>query len=366
MTSERMPGSSGRPLPERDLTHILEHTQGLWEELRGGRLFVTGGTGFFGRWMLESFLQVNDQLGLGAEAIVLTRDPQAFADNAPHVVRHRAVALQAGDVRSFEYPNSDCTHVLHMATETALGSSAMASFRTAVEGTERVLAFATGRGVSKLLLTSSGVVYGPQPPDLDRMSEDYQGAPRPEDPSAGYGHGKRAAEFLCAAAASETELKTKIARCFAFVGPLLPLDGDFAIGNFIRDALYRDRIEVAGDGRPRRSYLYAADLAVWLWTILFRGESGRPYNVGSEADVSISDLARLVAEVLRPGLPVHTAEPMSAETPPPRYVPATTRAARELGVQSNVVLDDAVLRTAHWYLAGPTRRLRAYSRRGSA
>ena len=353
-----MPGSRARPLPERDLDHILEHTQGLWDELRGGRLFVTGGTGFFGRWMLESFLEANDQLGLGAEAILLTRNPRGFADVAPHVVGHRAVTLQAGDVRTFDYPTVDFTHILHLATETDLGSSAAASFRTAVEGTERVLSFATSRRVRKLLLTSSGAIYGPQPRDLERISEEYVGAPLPEDPSASYGHGKRAAEFLCAAAASQTELEAKIARCFAFVGPLLPLDGNYAIGNFIRDALYRDRIEVTGDGTPRRSYLYAADLAVWLWTILFRGESGRPYNVGSEADLSISDLARLVAEVLQPGLPVHIAEPPSAETLPARYVPATTRAARELDVQSHVVLDDAVLRTAHWYLAGPTRRRR--------
>jgi dTDP-glucose 4,6-dehydratase len=176
--------------------------------------------------------------------------------------------------------------------------------------------------------------------------------------SAGYAHGKRAAEFLCSVAAAQTELQAKIARCFAFVGPLLPFDADYAVGDFIRDALHRDRIEVTGDGTPRRSYLYAADLAVWLWTILFRGASGRPYNVGSEADLSIADLAQLVARVLRPGILVHIAEPPSAETVPARYVPATTRAARELGVRSRIVLDDAVLRTARWYLAGTNGGLR--------
>jgi dTDP-glucose 4,6-dehydratase len=351
-----MPGSRPRPLPERDLDHILAHTQGLWEELHGGRLFVTGGTGFFGRWMVESFLEANDQLGLGAEAVLLTRNPQGFVDVAPHVVGHRAVTLQAGDVRTFDYPTVDFTHVLHLATETGLGSSAAASFRTAVEGTERVLAFATSRGVRKLLLTSSGAIYGPQPPDLDRIPEEYVGAPPPENASAGYGHGKRAAEFLCAAAASETGLETKIARCFAFVGPLLPLGGNFAIGNFIRDALYRDRIEVTGDGTPHRSYLYAADLAVWLWTILFRGESGRPYNVGSEEDLSISDLAHLVARVVRPGIPVNMAQAAASGALPTRYVPSTTRAARELDVHNRFDLDDAVLRTADWYSAGPTHR----------
>jgi dTDP-glucose 4,6-dehydratase len=353
-----MPGSRARPLPERDLDHILEHTQGLWEELRGGRLFVTGGTGFLGRWMLESLLKANDELSLRAEAIVLTRDPRGFADAAPHVAGHVAITLKTGDVRSFDHPLLECTHVLHMATETALGVSATASFQTAVEGTERVLGFAARQGVRKLLLTSSGAVYGTQPPDCERLSEEYIGAPRPDDVSAGYAHGKRAAEFLCSVAAAQTQLQAKMARCFAFVGPLLPLDANYAVGNFIRDALYRDRIEVTGDGTPRRSYLYAADLAVWLWTILFRGESGRPYNVGSEADLSISDLARLVAEVLRPGLPVHIAEPSLSETLPARYVPATTRAARELGLQSHVVLDDAVVRTANWYSAGPTRRRR--------
>ena len=311
---------------------------------------MTGGTGFFGRWMLESFLRANDELGLGAQAVVLARDPQRFAGTAPHVAGHAAVTFHPGDVNSFAFPDLDCSHILHMATETALGSSATASFTTAVSGTERVLDLAAATGARRLLLTSSGAVYGPQPTDCERLSEDYAGAPSPQDVTSGYGHGKRAAEFLCSAAAATTDLEVMIARCFAFVGPLLPLDGNFAIGNFIRDALYRDRIDVAGDGTARRSYLYAADLALWLWTILFRGQSTRPYNVGSEADLSIAALASLVGDVLRPGIPVQIAG-AATSAPPSRYVPATTRAHAELDLSDRIGLPDAVLRTANWYSA---------------
>ena len=349
-----MPGSDARPLPERDLDHVLEHTGGLWDDLRGERFFVTGGTGFFGRWMLESFLRANDALHLGAEAIVLTRDPSRFAHAAPHVAGHTAIHLHPGDVRSFDPPEQDCTHVLHMATETELGASAAASFRTAVEGTQRVLDFAVRRGVRRLLLTSSGAVYGSQPPEIERLSEEHAGAPHADDSSAGYGHGKRAAEFLCSVAALESDLEVTIARGFAFVGPLLPLDANFAIGNFIQDALTGKSIEVVGDGTPRRSYLYASDLAVWLWTILFKGASGRPYNVGSEADLSVADLAHRVAQLVGPGIPVHVAMEPTESAPVRRYVPSTERATRELGLRQRIDLDDAITRTAGWYSTGPT------------
>src|SRR4051794_20351440 len=98
-----MPGISSQPLPARDLDHVLEHTQGVWEELPGARLFVTGGTGFFGRWMVETLLRADDALSLGAEATLLTRDPSAFAAAAPHVAGHPAVTLVGGDVTSFEF-----------------------------------------------------------------------------------------------------------------------------------------------------------------------------------------------------------------------------------------------------------------------
>ena len=66
-------------------------TGGLWEELRGARLFVTGGTGFFGCWLLETFLWANDQLKLGASAVVLDPEPAAPSRRkAPHLASHPA------------------------------------------------------------------------------------------------------------------------------------------------------------------------------------------------------------------------------------------------------------------------------------
>src|SRR5438445_518963 len=109
MSSSPLPSVSGRfavdnPL-HQDLEHVLHHTLPLWEELRGRRLFITGGTGFFGCWLLESFAWACDQLDLGAEAVVLTRRPEAFAGKVPHLAAHPAIRLSQGDVRSFAFPD---------------------------------------------------------------------------------------------------------------------------------------------------------------------------------------------------------------------------------------------------------------------
>jgi dTDP-glucose 4,6-dehydratase len=259
------------------------------------------------------------------------------------------VVLQEGDVRTFQFADGPFSHVIHAGTDTRPPRTAaerLGVFDSIVGGTRRTLEFARHSGARRFLLTSTGAVYGRQPLDLAHVPEDYSGGPDPLDPAHAGAEAKRAAETLCAIY-SDTHLTPTIARCFAFVGPYLPLDSHLAAGNFVRDAMGGGPIHVRGDGTPCRSYLYGADLALWLWTILLRGQAARPYNVGSEAAISIAGLARAVARRYKPEPAVRIAgEPGAAVD---RYVPSTARARRELGLTMTVNLDEALTRTVDWY-----------------
>ena len=336
-----------------DLDHVLAHTTGLWEELREQRIFITGGTGFFGCWLLESFAWANDKLGLNASALVLTRNVESFRKKAPHLASHPAIHFHPGDVRSFEFPEGQFSHVIHAATEASAKLNAedpLTMFDTIVEGTRRTLEFARHSGAKKILLASSGAVYGRQPSEIRRLPEDYTGGPAVVESHSAYGEGKRAAEMLCTLYAKQHGLEPKIARCFAFVGPYLPLDIHFAIGNFIRDSLAGVAIRINGDGTPVRSYLYAADMAVWLWTILFLGKPCRPYNVGSETDLTIQEIAHAVAVATRPEVTVLVAREPVPGKPVERYIPATQRAQIELGLKEHFSLAESIQRTLQWHL----------------
>lgn len=320
----------------------------LWPRLSGARIFMTGGTGFIGRWMLEALAYS----GVDVEVIVLSRDPAAFAARAPHLAAR--FQLVAGGIDNFEAPPGDFTHVIHGATDASADLNARdprRMFDTIVAGTRRILDLAVDRGVerggARVLFMSSGAVYGAQPWDVSHVTEDWTGGPDPRDPMSAYGEGKRAAEMLCAIYGQQFGLDVVGARIFALLGPLLSLDIHFAAGNFIRDAMAGRSIRVESAGTAERSYLYAADLAVWLWTLLIAGQRGASYNMGSEEAVSIADLARRTAAVLGgPGVEV-----LGKPDPgwnPGRYVPSTAAIRRDLGVAPTVSLDEAIRRTALW------------------
>jgi dTDP-glucose 4,6-dehydratase len=348
---------SAPPLPADDLVHVLTRVGDLWERARGARIFLTGGTGFFGPWLVESFAHANAQLDLDAELVVLSRDPDAAMGRLPVLRTARGVTFWKGDVRDFESPRGSFDVVMNGAAESSQQGHVgdhRHMFDTIVDGTRRTLALAREAGASSYLLLSSGAVYGRQPSSLSHVPEHYTGAPDLGDARSAYGEGKRAAEVLAVVEGGQSGLSVRVARCFAFVGPHLPLGIHFAIGNFVRDAMGRGPIRIQGDGTAIRSYLYMADLAAWLWTLALSPDARGAYNVGSEEPLTILETARLVADVCRPGTPIEMLGKPVPGAQPHRYVPSTERARAELGLCQSVSVRDGVMRLLRWHQLQPS------------
>ena len=334
---------------------VTDASAGVWDGLRGARIFMTGGTGFVGLAMLEQLAAANERLQLGATVVVLTRDPRLFAQREPELARHEWVTTTSGDVRSFDLPAGHFSHVVHAATDTQPARSRedrVRVFDTIVDGTKRALEAARRWNAGRFLMISTGAVYGSQPAALSHVAEDYQGGPEVTLPARSGAEAKRAAESLCALFAGDG-LDVVVARPFAFVGPHLPLDMHYAIGNFIRDALAGGPVRVLGDGSAVRSYMYSSDLAEWLWTMVVRGRSLRPYNVGSERAMTIAEAAHAVAGHCG-GCAVLVAQRPQPGAAVDRYVPSTARARAELGLVETVRFEEALARTVAWYRARGT------------
>lgn len=302
------------PLPPEDLQAIVDAVD--WSSLRDARIILTGGTGFVGRWLVESFALANQQKGLKATMLIVSRKSVLHDDPTIHNTRADILRPLAG---------GRFTHAIHAACPSCANPPVddLTMFNTIVNGTQNVLRWCLESGAKRVLYISSGAAEH-----------------RPDSP---YGAAKKAAEVLCRIYAQQYGMEIPIARPYALIGPGLPLDAHFAIGNFIRDALAGGPVKVVGGTNVYRSYLYASDMAAWLWTLLLKGESCTTVNVGSSEPITIWGLARTVGEVLDCGF---ASEPGSAAGH--TYVPVMWR-TNMLGLQQTVWLRDAILKTARWH-----------------
>jgi UDP-glucuronate decarboxylase len=311
------------------------------------RILFTGGTGFFGKALLRHIL--SSENCESSETVILSRRPERFLRAFPEFSGHSRLTFLQGDIQQpASLPWSQpFTHVLHAATDSTYGArlTPLQRYEQIVDGTKNILELAIATGVRRLLLTSSGAIYGSQPAEMTAMSEDWSGNLSLAEPVNSYGQAKRAAEYLCTLYGNQYELECVIARCFAFVGPDLPLDAHFAIGNFIHDALTADQITVTGDGSSLRTYLNQTDLAHWLLTLLDRGRPGQAYNVGSDEVISIAELAHLVRDILAPDKPVVILGKSDFSSSRHRYIPDIRKIHSELGLSVTVPIADAISRS---------------------
>jgi len=339
------------PILAADRRHILAHTGDLWEKLRAKNVFITGATGFVGSWLLEAISAANSVYALQCKVTTVSRDPDAFFRRSPHFIDDPTIAIYKGNLLSDPLPSGSFDYFIHAATERAFTPTAEEPFGILdrdIRITHRMLEFAHAVDVRQFLFISSGAVYGTAG-GLTAIPETFAGAPDPSRESSLYGESKRLSELACASYARVFGLQVTIARLFSFVGPYFPLDEGYAIGNLLRNALNGDSLQIRGDGTARRSFLYAADLSAWLWTILLAGAPGAAYNVGSSCPITIRDLASTIREVVAENATISIEGKEQIGAAPNSYIPDTAKARRELGLEDWVPLSDAVRRTFEYY-----------------
>jgi len=328
------------PLPQDDLDDVVRHVGELWERLDGARVFFTGASGFFGSWMLESFLHAGTRRNLPFRALALTRDASRFARQLPHIAADPRVEILEADITRISPPDGPVDFVIHSLVPDP-GTSLPEMDRFFQEATIRLLDMAVSKSPQAFLLCSTGAVYRPKDPPAPFSEDDPL---RADGESLSYGLIRSRVESQCRRALGGTDTCLTIARGFSFLGPRLPLDGAFAAGNFLRDALAGGPVVVKGDGRAVRSYLYASDMAAVLWRALIGSECG-VLNLGSPHGISIGELAATVGDLF--GVQVvceHRSMPGAA---PDYYVPATGKYVSSL-LGEPPALKNALLQTAKY------------------
>jgi nucleoside-diphosphate-sugar epimerase len=333
---------------EDDLNLVFDNTKDYWQEIKNKTFFISGGTGFFGIWLLMSFIFINRKLKLNSKIILLTRNKDKFLGKHKWLKEYSEISFLQGDITNFNFIEEDIDYIIHAATEASVKLNTeepLEMFETVVNGTKRILEFAKLKKVKSFLFTSSGAVYGVQPSNIENIAEDYLGSPNITDANSVYGEGKRMAEVLCATYHKKYNLPVKTARCYAFIGPFLALDAHFAAGNFIRNVINEEDIIIEGDGTTYRSYMYSADLAIWLWTILFKGKNNNPYNVGSNQSISISELANLILKESKSKQTNIIIKTPLSNKPVLRYVPDINKAINELHLKVYTEIEKGVRKT---------------------
>ncbi len=316
-------------------------------ELKDKKLFLTGGTGFFGIWILEFIHWANSTKKLNLKVKVLSRNPQGFIEKFPYL-KNEHIDFVQGDLAKADIIQNKLNvepynYFIHAGADvnkekTKISQQNKEDF---TRGTESILDFASKCGCKRFLFISSGAIYGENKTITPVVeNEDFE-----KKLTGAYSQGKYYSEKVLLEAQKSISFNILGARCFSFIGPYVPQNGTFVAGDFIKNALQNEDIVIHSDGSSIRSYMYMSDLVTWLFSILLRGESGEFYNVGSDEAISIKDLS----EIFRKNNSLKVIINSESSQKSSYYVPNINKCKEKLNLKLNYNNKSAVLKTLNYY-----------------
>ena len=262
------------------------------------RALITGGAGFIGSHLAEGLLD------RGQEVVVFDDLSTGTVHNIDHLIGKEGFSFQEGSVvesHKLEPLVASTDVIYHLAAAVGVKyvlEHPVATLETNVRGTENILRLAVQQGEKKVVIASSSEVYGKA--SKVPFGEDDDSVLRATSVSRwGYACSKMLDEFLALAFRQEHNLPVVISRFFNTVGPRQVGRYGMVMPSFISQALAGDPITVHGDGEQRRSFTYVKDLVKAVADIsTVPAAEGHVFNISSNKDISINELAALVRRTL--------------------------------------------------------------------
>lgn len=302
---------------------------------------VTGAAGFIGSHLCEYLLGNGDEV-IGLDSLFSGRRENLAGLDA------RRFEFIRGDVCD-PLPHVEVDRIWHLAcpaSPVAYAKNPVHTIRTCVQGTIHALDLARQVG-ARLLLTSTSEVYGDA--RVHPQAEDYWGNVNPIGPRSMYDEGKRAAEALAVAWASQYATDVRIARLFNCYGPRLARDDGRLVSNFVVQALAGAPLTVYGDGRQTRSLCYVDDTVAGLASLMAAGTLYKPLpvNIGNPDERSVLQIAEGVSAAV--GVPLRVEHRELPGDDPRQRCPDIGRARTLLGWEPRIGYDEGLARTVAWF-----------------
>ncbi len=306
-------------ISNEDLSLIESNLSPVFEKLYNSAFFLTGAKGFFGIWIIESLLYLNEKDNLNITIYALTRSAKLFYELYPHLAQYKALKVIDGDPLNHQNKFYKLDYIIHAANYPYNGEKYWATkhLEYALKGTINITNLAKIHNVKAFLFTSSGSVYNSFH-QLNGSCFTEESLKLDTSVPQIYSQAKILSEQILIDFYNNTKIPTTIARCFSFYGKHIPLQ-NFALGNFIENVIKQENIQVMGDGKSQRTYMYAPELMSCLFYLLLSNTKLETINIGSDKAVSIKELACFLSEEYHLPLVIHNKEDNGVG--PKHYIP---------------------------------------------
>ncbi len=302
----------------------------ILKRLEGKTLYLTGGTGFFGKAIVRYLSSL--EWNIPPTVILNSRGIKKFDLFSPCSLKIKSDIKNSSSVDFGLFPRID--FVIHAATSTDVEAENIHYLEDSKKGLLNILEQCRIFSPEAFLYVSSGAVYGMNRKDHAPLEEGF-----PLGPDSSYGENKKQEEELVESFHFITKTPALSARCFAFSGPDLDYARPYAVTSFIKQAILNKKIEISGNGTAVRSYLDQVDLSRWLLTLLLKNTSHDIVNVGSHEGISTLALATKISKLTGIGNPILLNRPDVRDN---FYVPVTEKAQKKYGLISEISLEKSL------------------------